>query len=226
MAKRAFTATGAILKGIAEPFSEERFRTTPDLAYSSAGRRGWTEITLTSREPLHGELEVEVGIFRYPFLLRRGTGGRGLLVGPSSRLVVILLNLLSASECTSCPGIDVVRLVRDSAERPTDKYVLGAVFARVEGYGKNLRIISLYGEDLASTELFRSLLASISPYRVTLKTFGTGEEILSVGSRGELNFMYSGSRSLDNIDAALSFLNNEGYIEWEGSYFPEFALRA
>ena len=74
--------------------------------------------------------------------------------------------------------------------------------------------MALYGADVGDSKLFRDMLSGLQPYRVTLRKVESGQEVVSVGSRGEIGFHFSGKRSLSDTDAALRFLAKGSYIDW------------
>lgn len=205
-----FQATGCLLS----------FRGQLEVDWESTGiaRRplqvkGWSWLILTSSHALLGELSPEPALFSYPFLLRE-SGSHFLLLGYEALLVETLISKLDLGSLVFCPAVEVGRLVRSSVEEP-GAYVLSSVFARIEGHGQNLRSMILYGSDVGSEPLFKGLLPDIQPFRVGLKRVATGQEVLSIGSRGEINFLFKGSETLRKVDKVLAFLARGGYILWD-----------
>jgi hypothetical protein len=174
--------------------------------------KGWAELLYTSRRPLlHGQLEGQTQ-YDYPFLLRT-VGPRFLLLAPDSDLPEHLLNKADLWRYVVRPSIDVHKLVNDVAAHP-GPYSLSAVWARIDAYGQDLRTTIFYGNDLANARLFREILKELSPYRATLRDVRSNQEVVTVGSRGEIGFHYSGARSLTNLDAGLNFVSRSGHMTW------------
>lgn len=173
---------------------------------------GWKHLLLRSPRPLLSHEPDIASHYDYDFLLRESRQ-RFLLLASHAELVHTLLNLAAQRDNVYPPFVDVPRLTHDLAKRPRN-FCLGALFARVDGYGQSIRSLALYGNDLADAKLFTDLLPNLVPYRVHLRDVRTGVEIISVGSRGEISFLYRGAPSLRAVDQALSFLNRLGYLTW------------
>jgi hypothetical protein len=153
-----------------------------------------------------------VSAYKYFFLVRE-SGEHILLLGGHFSLIEILLDKCGLKDYAFCPAIEVPLLVKSLTESPSS-YVMSAVYARVQGFGQSLRSVALYGSDVGEARLFRDILDGLQPYRVALRKVESGEEILSVGSRGEVSFHYNGRKSLTEVDGALGFLARSKYIDW------------
>jgi hypothetical protein len=129
-------------------------------------------------------------------------------------LPLLLIEKASLSARIFRPEINIHGLVNDLAIHP-GKYSMGTVWARIEGQGQMLRTAGLYGDDLGESELFRRLLQEIQAFRVTLRDVVTRSEIISVGSRGEVEFDYTGPDTLVAVDTALHFLTSRSYLKWD-----------
>jgi hypothetical protein len=207
---KSFPATGTLLAGAVEQAigKHRHLRAIGSLA------PGWNAMALESETPLHGEM-VQSRMFVYNFLLRRSAQlDHFLICGLSADLVMTLLGQLDLLSSAFAPHIAVDRLVRDFVAAPTS-YSLSAVYTRIRGFRQMLRSMSFFGSDIASAPLFRNLLPDLQPYRVTFRDLASGIEIGSIGSRGEVNFAFSGPRSLSRVNAALAFLHASDYIDWE-----------
>lgn len=207
----SFPATGCLLAP-RRANDEIAWRELQDVDIKPAGVAGWHNLLLTSSEPLLDEVRLETK-YVYPFLLRQ-SGNRFLLVSSQAILVDFLLERSSLKRRLFCPAIDVADLARELTASPT-RYVMSAVFARVEAYGQSLRTIALYGSDVGDSTLFKEVLTGLQAYRVTLRRVESGQEIISVGSRGEISFPFSGKASLVRVDDGLRFLNQANHIHWE-----------
>jgi hypothetical protein len=184
----------------------------PDVVAERTEVPGWSHLVLTSTDPLLPDDQEGATQYRYHFLVRE-SGARFLLVSAHAELVFSLLGYLGRRERVLTPSVDVPRITMDLVKKPGG-YCLGAVFARVDGYGQSIRSVALYGNDLGEAQLFSDLLPHLVPYRVHLRDVRTGLEVLSIGSKGEVAFFYRGSFSLRSVDMALGFLNRQGYLSW------------
>lgn len=207
---KTFTATGCLLGRRGE--SEIPWDKLENLSTQPCRRRGWDWLTLTSKDPLLKELPSLSDLFHYSFLLRTHKE-HIVLLGQENSIVELLIDRYHLRPRLYCPSVAVESLVKSLVENP-GPYVLSAVYARVEGYGQALRSVVLYGADLGSARLFRDMLKDLQPYRVGLRRHATGQEILSIGSRGEMNFIFNGVGSLEQIDRTLGFLATESFIDW------------
>lgn len=196
-----------------------RWRETIPVAWATlpgvtlvAESAGWISLEFRSQRPLQGEPAGSGDTYRYHALVRR-SGPRFLLACDAQNAVYEILRLTGLSARVFSPVIDVARLVRELAATP-EFYALGAVFARVEGYGRSFKSIVMYGSDLADARLFRDVLPRTNPYRASLRGLRTKEDIISVGARGEISFHCRGIQGLLEIDAALRYLSGHQYVNW------------
>jgi hypothetical protein len=203
--------SGSLYSAVGEE-SQLAWEQIPGLAIQEMEVRGWYSLKLTVSTSLISN-EPWAKQYEYYFLLRR-SGRRFLLASAHAdldehRLIARGVGKIGAIK----PTIDIPRMVGELTQVP-GRYVMSAVWARVEGFGQTLRAIALYGTDLAASTLFTGILPQLVPHRVQLRDVATRAEILSVASRGEVGFSYSSSRSLRGVDSALSFLSHRGYLEW------------
>lgn len=176
---------------------------------------GWIEIAASrSAEGIQGFSEYAHDLPAL-FLFRRSNYG-GVLVSTSSDLVIPMLPVISEGRPLYAPRVNVPKLVQDIVARP-GPYVLGVVYAKVFGDGHSLRSIALYGADLGDSSLFGSILKSLWPFRVSLRSVSEDSEVASISARGELSFQYKEADSLKRVDALLAHLSpaDGGYINWE-----------
>jgi len=152
----------------------------------------------------------------YPFMLRESRD-RFILVSTHHSVVQAFLRECGVESQIEYPRIDVIQLVSQLAH-PSDEtgraYRMGNVFASIEGFGRALRTIGLWGDDIADASLFSDLSPRISPYRVTLRDPRSDREIASVGSGGEMTFFYRGVNQLDQTDKLFRFLSEQHFIAW------------
>jgi hypothetical protein len=99
-------------------------------------------------------------------------------------------------------------------------YYLTGVWAHLETYGDGLRSVGLWGDDVAAVlgqvphlhELQKELLA----YRVSLRLRKNPRQTwMSIGTRGEVSFRYSGTTSLNDVRSAFAELTRGEYISWQ-----------
>jgi hypothetical protein len=176
---------------------------------------GWYSFLFRSDKPLTQEDIERPPPYFYPFLSRISSSNkRLLLLSVNDILVNKFFAGTSWTNYLKAAQIKVPDLVRQLTEKP-DVYCLSVVFARIDGYGRSLRTISLYGTDLAEAQLFRDILPKLVPYRAHLRDVRTGEEILQVGSKGEVVFNYRDTATLSKIDKSLLFLTKHGFLVWD-----------
>lgn len=181
---------------------------------TESGVQGWKYVRYATKEPFSSIPEQnKLDTYEYFFLLRP-SGSHSLLVGAEGGMVDVLIQRTTLNEGIYAPRVFVDRLVTDLANSPDDRFLMGGVFARIEGYGNSLRSIALWGADVADAELFHRIRANIAPYRVELRDVKRGSQILSISSRGELTFNYDRPELLLDITTTLKTLHDEGYIEW------------
>jgi len=209
----AFTTTGSLL-GLRRGSSTTWLQHALSVEQEETGVRGWHRLLWIVNEPLAGEVSTGVESFSYPFLFRSSSEREhALLFGNQGVLVETFLKRCLPKARVFCPALEIPRLVKDLVAEPV-QYSMSAIYARVEGYGQNLRTMALYGSDVGNADVLRDLLPALQAYRVTLRRIDTGKEVLSIGSRGEASFLYRGKNSLRNVDAVLRFLTNKRYIDW------------
>lgn len=175
-----------------------------------ASAPGWSLLVMTSEKALFKD-ERELPSYEYFFLLRE-SARHLLIVSSRQELVEVLVRKLSRFGALAPPVVDIQKLVVDLIEDP-GRYSVGGVFARVSGYRSSVESLSIYGNDLASAELFTELLPKLKPYRVQLRDTHSGQNILAVANKGEVSFTYRGVQSLKAIDRTLAFLNTH-YVRW------------
>ena len=175
--------------------------------------KGWIKLVFLSSEPLLGETRQSDSAWEYFYFVRKGARGHLLLVSTHSDLVDKLLQGLGAENKLLKPLINIQRIVIDLAKKPA-RYAMSTVYARIEGYGQSLKSIAFYGNDLGEAGLFRDLLPTLTPHRVTLREITKRLDVISVGSRGEVSFLNTGINSFIEVDKSLHFLAHTGYLDW------------
>ena len=186
------------------------------------GTSSWERFTYRSQTPLHGEdVALSHPPFRYPMICRR-SGTRLLALSVTRMIVEHLLEselngALSLKLKRVAIGVD--QLVKNLANKPTE-YALSFAHARVPAFGASLRAVSFYGEDLAEAALFRDQLSLMVFFTCGLREANGGSEIVRLGGDGYVSFMMSGPRKVLEVERALSFLREQGYLAnelWPGN---------
>lgn len=155
-----------------------------------------------------------------PFVLREGQD-RFLLLSNEHSHVGALIDALGLAARLRRPRILVTRFVRDSVapvnsqeKQFSRKYRISNVFASVDGYGRSIQTLALWGDDLLNAELFIKLLESVRPYRITVRDLMRNNDITSIGSLGEVNFYYANDAHLKRVDTFFRYLKRGGYLKW------------
>jgi hypothetical protein len=177
----------------------------------------WYHFEATPTTPWLDVTEAENSKPKYEYFFRSGSHGRFLLVSQKKQLVDILFSKIGVQRLiNNTPFVDIPGLVEDLMETPRiAPYSLGGIWARVEGQGQTFRTIVLYGNDLASSSLFRNdVKPMISPYRITLRKNNL-VETLNIGSRGELSFPFTSTETLGEIDHVLRVISKQlNRLDW------------
>ena len=177
------------------------------------GAPSWKRLEFESQTPLVPE-PVLADSYTYEFLLRESQEAASRLIVVSSHVELVehLLDMGGMAREAHRPSIDVRGLVQTIVSAPDD-YRLAAVFARVDGFGQALRSVNFYGSDIGAASLFTDSLTLVDPHRVQLRLARSGVEVLGIGSRGELSFVFNERRTgVANVDAALRYLKR--WIHW------------
>ncbi|MEC5407571.1 hypothetical protein VOM14_18650 [Paraburkholderia sp. MPAMCS5] len=194
----------------------------PDVEYHGAiASHGWHLFNWTTDFDAGVEHrdQADDGRFIYPLLLR-DVEERFLLASIHSDIVQQFLGRMRLTKNVERPLIDVAGLVKDSVfpdgdpSVATTTYRMGSLYASVDGYGRSVRTLSLFGDDLGSAGLVRDILKHLNPYRVTLREVRSEQEVLSLSTQGEISFYYRGATSLEAVDKALSHVRRGNFIHW------------
>lgn len=164
------------------------------------------------------------GRFVYPLLLRE-VEERFLLLSTHSDVVQEFINSNRLSRLVERPVIDISGLVKelvfpggDEQAAGTAGYKMGALYAAVDGFGRSVRTISLFGDDLGSAAMVRDVLKYLNPFRVTLRDARNEQEVLSISTQGEISFYYRGMPSFESVDKALAHVRRGNFIHWRSKH--------
>jgi hypothetical protein len=155
------------------------------------------------------------------FVLRDGKD-RFMLLSQDQAHVQSFLSICGIENRLERPRISISNFVNDLIAPVNDshdaksgrQYRISTIFAAVDGYGRSLKTMALWGDDLINAELFISLIKKINPYRITVRELLRDVDIASLGSNGEVNFYFRGQSQLQKIDNFFRFLKKRGYIHW------------
>lgn len=174
----------------------------------------WKLLVCKTTSPLLPVLQPELE-YEYRFLFRESQlGDRFALLAESASLVEALIEMSGLRAHLGTPLIKVREIVRYLA-KDRDLYRLGTTWSGIEGFGESLRIIALYGDDLADSSLFLRLLPNLWPFRVQLRDPVRLEEIVTYSSKGDISIPGVEGVALDQVDSSLLFLRKRGFIDWE-----------
>lgn len=109
----------------------------------------------------------------YTVLLRE-VEERFLIASTHSDIVQQFISRNRLSRLVEKPVIDVAGLVKEAMfpqganeSVGNSTYRMGALYAAVDGFGRSVRTISLFGDDLGSASVVRGMLEFLNPFRVT-----------------------------------------------------------
>jgi hypothetical protein len=157
----------------------------------------------------------------YKFLLRDGKD-RFMLLADDQARVSNFFEVCGVEALIERPRLSIATFVKDlvapinepNTERPGRAYRVSSIFASVDGYGRSLKTVALWGDDLINAALFTNLLTQLAPYRVTVRELLRDTDIVSVGTGGEVNFLYRGLPHLRKVDSFFRYLKQSGLIRW------------
>jgi hypothetical protein len=195
-----------------------------DVSYKGmASAQGWHIFEWTTEFDAgidNRKVNEEDGRFVYLLLLRE-VEERFLIASTHSDIVQQFISRNRLARLVERPVIDVAGLVKESLfpknqeQTPSSStYRMGALYAAVDGFGRSVRTISLFGDDLGSASIVRGMLEFLNPFRVTLRDIRSEHEVLSISTQGEINFYYRGATSLDGVDKALGYVRRGNFIHW------------
>lgn len=161
--------------------------------------------------------------FQYTYLLcRSSVPNHAVLLGHSAHLVDRFVEAVGLHRFVFSPAVhveDIVTLFMEPGEAPPPPYLLSNIFAKVEGYGQSLRTVAFWGADLGdATHFFNEhIRKKTTAFRIEIRDVETGHPVMSMGSRGEVNFTYAGVESLKDLMKAIKFFADHKMIQWPAS---------
>lgn len=150
------------------------------------------------------------------FIVRQSSD-RFMLLSTHGTIVEAFFRQARMSDLIEFPRIDIGAIVNHlSGTESADgrEYRMGVLFGQLEGYGRALRTIGLWGDDIANAQFFYQIRHQISAYRVSIRDTRSDREVASVGSQGEVSFYYRGLIQLDQTDRLMKFLTGLNVISW------------
>lgn len=180
----------------------------------------WEEFVFRSDIPLLPD-DVASGRseFQYPLFCRRS--GHRLLLTSTSKITVdhLLLNVYGAlfQPPLQHVGIAVQRLVELISSAPGD-WALTFIHARISVHAGALRAISLYGEDVTESSLFRE---SLKLEDLVCHTCGVRDvtrtgEIVRLGNDGSVSFYFPNQTRLVEVETVLGYVSSAGLFQDRG----------
>lgn len=186
-------------------------------------KAGWSSFSWTPKKPIKLErVAIQDHLGTYPFLYRESQD-RFLILSVHHEVVDSFLKDGKLGNFVEFPRVDVVGLVSELTE-PADNagraYRMSAVFAALDGYGRSLRTVAFWGDDIAGASLFHTLRNDLSAYRVSIRDVRKDFdfEIASISSGGEISTLIRGISHLGHIDRMLKYINEHNFIIWGGSH--------
>ena len=207
--------SGALYASWAEGFSAQEWRGDgARLTVGSSLHGDWLLGKYVSPKPLR-DPESERPPFAYEILYRPGRDSHFLLLAPDTAVHDDIAAWLRGSARSRPPRIDVDGLVRSLTKSAT-AYAVSGLHARVDAWGRAVRTVSFFGDDLLNTDLLRKVLDDVTPYRVVLRDVRVGTDVVQIGSRGEVGFSHRRptKRTLADVDNALRTVESGGFINW------------
>jgi hypothetical protein len=209
---------GLLLEWPSRPVKREDILRSRDLEFHSTlhGSR-WEQFVYSAAIAFRGEdLLGKKPPFRYRVVVRR-SGARLLVLSDARRIVE---HLVDTSLNDLFPpylrrvSIGVDALVKAMVKKPTI-YSLTFVHARVPAFGASLRSVSFYGDDLTEASLLRENVALMNFFTCGLRPAAGGQELVRIGGDGSISFYLVKSTVLQEIENALAFLKQQGYLSSE-----------
>jgi hypothetical protein len=211
---RGVQTTGSLF-AIRSPMGEtlRRLPLHAGLTARSARVSGWHHLTfrtdtrLLEFEPEHRREYV------YEFLVREA-GPRYLLVSDHSELVDRLLARVGQKPYVRPPSVKVHSVAATLLES-SGEYALSGLWAKVNGFGRAIRSLVLYGDDMRHASVVREIFHLLVTTRVQLRNLTTRQEVLSISARGEVSFFYRGESTLSQVDTCLRYLRDGHFLDWD-----------
>lgn len=183
------------------------------------GDRKWYSFLWQAPENLKLHLDLgtpSAAASAYPFILRESSD-RFILLSTHHSVVQAFFRWCSVDAQIEYPRVNIIELVSAVTNPGDDQgrtYRLGAVFAAVEGYGRTLKTIAFWGDDIGDAGLFQQVAPRIAPFRAALRDIRSDREITSIGSGGEVSLFYRGLGHLDQTDRLFRYLTDLNLISW------------
>lgn len=220
---RKLVYAGHLLRFLSEEKPERtlsRIRTLADL--EELREKKWFSFNWKPKQQIrsdHFDSSLTNDTPNYPFIFRQSSD-RLILVSSHAAVVDSFLRRTRLSDISEFPRVDIRRVVDHLAYGDAGngrEYRMGVLFASLEGYGRALRTIGLWGDDIADARFFNEINSELTPYRVSIRDVRSDREVASIGSQGEVNFYYRGFAHLDQIDRLFKYLTNLNAIAWSRS---------
>ncbi|MGY3582889.1 hypothetical protein ACVIGB_008046 [Bradyrhizobium sp. USDA 4341] len=185
-----------------------------DAAYSV---RRWDSFTLESPVPLGEEAETARPPFQYPVFIVRGLS-KFVILAPRRKIADYLIQHVLDRQIFPNfrrTPINIQRLI-EKAESSDSEFLVTSLHGRFSGPGRTLRMMSLYGDDVTDSVVFRDHHALFNFFSCGLgRRLFDGLPRLRPNEEGEITRITNeGSLTLNLIDRrrAIEFLLVLGFV--------------
>lgn len=205
-----------------EPIIDSARRCTSIVEVERIGARGnWLQLRwrVPGRFMTDRDWPVELTPEGVASIFLRQSGQRFVLLAQHNSLWRAFSDEIKAEVPSEKPRIAVPQLVHDLSGLASQdgmsgrRYRIGSLTASIDEYGRALRGMSLWGDDLAAAELFLELLRRIGPYRVGVRDIERFHEVASISNTGDIAMIHRGAVSLRELDGLLRFA--KPYTHWD-----------
>lgn len=120
------------------------------------GLNRWNEFTLHAMVPLADEPEGERSIWHYQVFIVRGEGKLIVLAARRKIVDYVLAQILDRRIRPGLRKISVyIDQVIEHCTRPESEFLITSLHGRFSGSAKNIRSMSLYGDDVTNSPIYR-----------------------------------------------------------------------
>ena len=190
----------------------------------------WYLLKFVSDMPLI-DPKVEVPPYMYPIYYRQSSR-RALILSHRKHIAEEFLKIITSFNripLLEAVYIDVQGLVSLACAKPSS-YAITYLHARTTGLGSSIRSLSLYGDDVTGSSLYRdhavSLLAHTCGLRDVYADRRTAAEAIRLSTDGAVSFYYGQRDDLTAAEKALNFIYKRGFLLEPKGVGPRVAVIA
>jgi hypothetical protein len=188
----------------------------------------WYLLKFVSDKPLI-DAKVETPPYVYPIYYRQSSR-RALILSHRRHIAEEFLKIagiFNRIPPLEAVFIDVQSLVALVCEKP-GSYAITYLHARTTGLGSSIRSLSLYGDDVTGSSLYRehavSLLAHTCGLRDVYADRRVTAEAIRLSADGSVSFYYGQREDLSAAEKALSFIYKGGFLLEPKGVGPRIAV--